>query len=33
MILIDYHSFGDTRERQNLMINYESESKMSRFKC
>jgi hypothetical protein len=33
MILIDYHSFRDTRERQNLMINYESESKMSRFVC
>jgi hypothetical protein len=31
MILIDYHFLRDTRERQNLVINYESESKTSRF--
>jgi hypothetical protein len=31
MILIDYHFFRDTRERKNLVINYESESRTSRF--
>jgi hypothetical protein len=31
MILIDYHSFRDTQERQNLMIEHESESRTSRF--
>jgi hypothetical protein len=33
MILIDYHFLLDTRERQNLMIDYESESKTNRFEC
>jgi hypothetical protein len=33
MILIDYHSLRDTRERQNLMIDYESELKTNRFEC
>jgi hypothetical protein len=33
MILIDYYSFRDIQERQNLMIEHESESRTNRFEC
>jgi hypothetical protein len=33
MILTDYHFFRDTREDWNLVIDYESKSKTSRFEC
>jgi hypothetical protein len=33
MISINHHFSRDTREQKNLMINYESESRTSRFEC
>jgi hypothetical protein len=33
MILIDHHFFRDTQKQKNLMIDYESKTKTSRFEC